>query len=162
MRPGVVPNAQTLVAADDNVTMLLRPGYLDCGMPIVANRTDVGAGEGKKGRESGRGGEREGGGRERGREERGREERERGREEKRGERLGLKIASSRQKNNLISKENISHRKKNTKHFPTSLLSRRRRPRLLRRLCLRLHPGRPPARLEEPSEPAAPGVDEAVD
>jgi hypothetical protein len=116
MRPGVVPNAQTLVAADDNVTMLLRPGYLDCGMPIVANRTDVGAGEGKKGRESGRGGEREGGGRERGREERGREERERGREEKRGERLGLKIASSRQKNNLISKENISHRKKKHKTF----------------------------------------------
>jgi len=57
MRPGVVPNAQTLVAADDNVTMLLRPGYLDCGMPIVANRTDVGAGEGKKGRERLRGGD---------------------------------------------------------------------------------------------------------
>ena len=62
MRPGVVRNAQTLVATDDNVTMLLRPGYLDCGMPIVANRTDVGAGKGKKGRERGRGGEREGGG----------------------------------------------------------------------------------------------------
>lgn len=27
--------------------MLLRPGYLDCGMPIVANRTDVGAGTGE-------------------------------------------------------------------------------------------------------------------
>ena len=48
LRPGVVPNAQTLVAADNNVTMLLRPGYLDCGMPIVANRIDVGAGTGKR------------------------------------------------------------------------------------------------------------------
>jgi len=50
---GLWRGRQSVVPAGASLDVLLRPGFVECGMPIVANRTDPGKGEGVRGRERG-------------------------------------------------------------------------------------------------------------
>jgi len=56
---GVLRDAQTVVSAGAGVDLLLRAGRVECGEPVVANRTRPGAGHGERraGGERGEGGE---------------------------------------------------------------------------------------------------------
>lgn len=48
-RSGVVRGTQTVVPAGKGVKLLLRAGYVECGVPLVANRTAAGKGKCKCG-----------------------------------------------------------------------------------------------------------------
>ena len=48
-RTGIARGAQTVVPAGKGVELLLRVGFVECGVPLIANRTEPGKGKGKCG-----------------------------------------------------------------------------------------------------------------